>query len=172
MHSVKQAYCGFGLSYAHVVDSSHLYSRWLLFELNLSPHVGGYRESIECPPSSCTQHSASGMDEGQAARMQMQLRHNAEDLQSYLRELDSWEEEMRRKDESLRKEKPILKEVLSLGPGYLHIIASMQYRPLDCMQPFRLRYVTTPWRDRYHANLVSGVVQKQSPCGRTKQSKV
>ncbi len=51
------------------------------------------------------------MDKDQAGRMQMQLRHNAEDLQSYLCGLDSWEKEMKLKDESLRKKKPILKEV-------------------------------------------------------------
>ena len=43
--------------------------------------------------------------------MQLQLRQNSEDLQSFLRDLDSWEEEIKEKDEGLKRRKPILKEV-------------------------------------------------------------
>ena len=51
------------------------------------------------------------MNQEQAAIMQMQVRHNAEDLQDYLKGLESWEEEIKRKDSSLTRQKPILKEV-------------------------------------------------------------
>ncbi len=53
-----------------------------------------------------------GMDEGKAAAlMQVQVRRNAEDLQSYMKGLESWEEDIKKKDESLSRQKPILKEV-------------------------------------------------------------
>ena len=51
------------------------------------------------------------MNAQQAGLMQMQLRHNAEDLQGYLTDLQSWEEEIKEKDKNLSKQKPILKEV-------------------------------------------------------------
>ena len=44
--------------------------------------------------------------------MQLQLRHNAKDLQDYLRDLETWESEIKKKDDSLRRRKPILKEVV------------------------------------------------------------
>ena len=52
------------------------------------------------------------MDGSRAATMQLQLRHNAEDLQDYLRDLETWESEIKKKDDSLRRRKPILKEVV------------------------------------------------------------
>ena len=52
------------------------------------------------------------MDGSQATAMQLQLRHNAEDLQDYLRDLETWESEIKKKDDSLRRQKPILKEVM------------------------------------------------------------
>lgn len=51
------------------------------------------------------------MNAERAGLMQMQLRHNADELQSYLKDLQSWEEEIKEKDKSLSKQKPILKEV-------------------------------------------------------------
>ena len=51
------------------------------------------------------------MDEGRATLMQMQVRRNAEDLQSYLNDLESWEDIIKKKDEGLSRQKPILKEV-------------------------------------------------------------
>ena len=54
------------------------------------------------------------MDSSQAAAMQMQLRHNAGDLQDFLRDLETWEGEIKEKDDSLKKQKPILKEVISV----------------------------------------------------------
>lgn len=51
------------------------------------------------------------MNAQQAGMMQMQLRHNADDLQSYLKDLQSWEDEIKEKDRNLSKQKPILKEV-------------------------------------------------------------
>lgn len=68
------------------------------------------------------------MERDQAMRVQMQLRHNAEDLQSYLRELESWEEEMKLKDESLSKKKPILKEV---GGAIGHVSMSLCTRTAE-----------------------------------------
>ena len=65
------------------------------------------------------------MNAQQAGLMQMQLRHNAEDLQGYLKDLQSWEEEIKEKDRNLSKQKPILKEVqliydvATLGVGYV-----------------------------------------------------
>ena len=52
------------------------------------------------------------MDAKQAALMQMRIRNNAGDLQDYLKGLDSWEEQIKKKDASLSRQKPILKEVL------------------------------------------------------------
>ena len=54
------------------------------------------------------------MDGSRAAAMQLQLRQNAEDLQDYLRDLETWEGEIKKKDDSLRRQKPILKEVILL----------------------------------------------------------
>ena len=51
------------------------------------------------------------MNAERAGLMQMQLRHNADELQSYLKDLQSWEEEIKEKDKNLSKQKPILKEV-------------------------------------------------------------
>ena len=51
------------------------------------------------------------MDAEQAGLMQMQLCHNAEDLQTYLKDLQDWEDEIKEKDRNLSKQKPILKEV-------------------------------------------------------------
>lgn len=47
-----------------------------------------------------------------AGRMQNQLRQNNEELLDYLKGLESWEEEMREKDQSLSKNRSILKEVM------------------------------------------------------------
>lgn len=54
------------------------------------------------------------MDAKQAGLMQMRIRNNAGDLQDYLKGLEDWEEEMKKKDASLSKQKPILKQVLVL----------------------------------------------------------
>lgn len=51
------------------------------------------------------------MDAGKAAAMQMQVRRNAEDLQDFMKGLESWEEEIKEKDQNLSRQKPILKEV-------------------------------------------------------------
>jgi len=57
------------------------------------------------------------MDSSRATAMQMQLRHNTEDLQDFLRDLETWESEIKEKDNSLKKQKPILKEVILLFPA-------------------------------------------------------
>lgn len=51
------------------------------------------------------------MNAERAGMMQMQLRHNANELQSYLKDLQSWEDEIKEKDKNLSKQKPTLKEV-------------------------------------------------------------
>ena len=56
------------------------------------------------------------------ALMQLQLRQNSEDLQSFLRDLDSWEEEIKEKDEGLKRRKPILKEVGRDSQILFHVI--------------------------------------------------
>ena len=43
--------------------------------------------------------------------LQLNVRRNAEDLQDYLRDLNSWEEEIKHKDKLLTEQKPILKKV-------------------------------------------------------------
>lgn len=37
-----------------------------------------------------------------SVELQLQLRQNSEELQSFMRELDTWEADMRRRDEQLR----------------------------------------------------------------------
>ena len=51
------------------------------------------------------------MDPDPAGLMQMQLRQNNDELLDYLKGLDTWETEMKEKDQSLVKNKSILKEV-------------------------------------------------------------
>ena len=51
--------------------------------------------------------------------MQMQVKRNAEDLQNYLKDLDSWEDGIKKKDEGLSRRKPILKEVGHMKMHYL-----------------------------------------------------
>lgn len=53
------------------------------------------------------------MDAGRATLMQMQIKNNAEDLSDYLKGLECWEEEIKEKDSSLTRQKPILKEVIA-----------------------------------------------------------
>ena len=49
-----------------------------------------------------------------AGRMQTQLRNNNDELLDYLKGLESWEDEIRERDENLSKNKSILKEVCPL----------------------------------------------------------
>lgn len=42
------------------------------------------------------------MSGNKAAELQIQMRQNAEDLQSFMRELDGWEDEIKKKDQQLR----------------------------------------------------------------------
>ena len=46
-----------------------------------------------------------------ALRVQLNIRQNAEDLQDLLKDLDSWQDEMKAKDEELRHSKIITKQV-------------------------------------------------------------
>ena len=48
------------------------------------------------------------------AGLQMNLRQNNEELIDYIKGLDSWEKEMKEKDERFSKNKSILKEVKSI----------------------------------------------------------
>ena len=45
------------------------------------------------------------------ALLQLQVRQNSEDLQDYLRDLGNWEDEIKKKDAMLYKQKPVLKKV-------------------------------------------------------------
>ncbi len=54
---------------------------------------------------------ASYMDPEKAALMQMQIRNNASDLQDYLKDLETWETDVKKTDTSLSNQKSILKEV-------------------------------------------------------------
>lgn len=58
-----------------------------------------------------TQCCSASMDARRAASMQMQIKHNAEDLQNFMNGLESWEEDIKEKDLNLSRQKPILKEV-------------------------------------------------------------
>lgn len=44
------------------------------------------------------------MSGNKALELQIQMRHNAEDLQSFMKDLDSWEDEIKQKDQQLRSE--------------------------------------------------------------------
>ena len=44
--------------------------------------------------------------------MPILLKRNAEDMQGYLKGLDSWEDDMKKRDQLLKKQKPILKKVI------------------------------------------------------------
>ena len=44
--------------------------------------------------------------------LQMQLKRNNEDMKDMLQSLSSWEEEIKKRDELLQKQKPILKKVI------------------------------------------------------------
>ena len=46
-----------------------------------------------------------------AAGVQLNIRQNAEELQDVLKDLDSWQDEMKTKDEELRHSKIITKKV-------------------------------------------------------------
>ena len=60
------------------------------------------------------------------AGLQMQLRQNNEELTDYLKGLDDWEEEMKEKDQSLSRNKSILKEVI-LSTIYITILIIHYY---------------------------------------------
>ena len=44
--------------------------------------------------------------------IQLQLRRNAEELKDYLQDLGQWEDEIKKKEEYIIKQKPILKKVI------------------------------------------------------------
>lgn len=60
------------------------------------------------------------MDTIHAAQLQQQLKHNANEAQEFVKELGEWEDEIRQKDESLKKHKPILKQVSCLLSGAIN----------------------------------------------------
>ena len=62
------------------------------------------------------------MDARQAAEMQMLIRNNNEDLQDYMKGLETWEDEIRAKDSDLSRRKPILKEVVLLVVVWLLVV--------------------------------------------------
>jgi len=54
------------------------------------------------------------MSEDKMLELQMQVRRNQQDMLDYVRELDGWEEEMKRKEEQL-KQQPIPKNEVNLN---------------------------------------------------------
>lgn len=46
-----------------------------------------------------------------AALFQRTIKENSDDLHAFLADINSWEDEIKRKDELLSKQKPILKKV-------------------------------------------------------------
>lgn len=46
------------------------------------------------------------MDEGKFINLQCQMRQNQQDLHDYLRDLDTWSEEIKKEDDSLKKMPP------------------------------------------------------------------
>lgn len=55
------------------------------------------------------------------ALLQLQVRQNSEDLQDYLRDLGNWEDEIKKKDAMLYKQKPVLKKV----NHWCHVVLSV-----------------------------------------------
>lgn len=51
--------------------------------------------------------------------IQLQLRRNAEELKDYLQDLGQWEDEIKKKEEYIIKQKPILKKVICRKHGYV-----------------------------------------------------
>ena len=49
--------------------------------------------------------------------LQLQMKRNTEDLQDYLRDLGNWEDEIKKKDAMLHKQKPVLKKACSRKSG-------------------------------------------------------
>ena len=73
------------------------------------------------------------MDSIHAAQLQQQLRHNSNEVQSFVKELGDWEDQIKQKDESLKKNKPILKQVSFCGLAPLNadrhtMILSVSFR--------------------------------------------
>ncbi|XP_041112256.1 RNA polymerase II-associated protein 3-like [Polyodon spathula] len=54
--------------------------------------------------------------QNKAVELQLQMRQNAEELQDFMRDLGSWEKDIKKKDEELRKESGVEPEMQSLPP--------------------------------------------------------
>ena len=70
--------------------------------------------------------------------MQLRLRQNNDELQDYLRDLESWEEEIKSKDRDLSERRSILKDVGALRT--LTVTALVHY--FDCFKLTSFRYHT------------------------------
>ena len=55
-------------------------------------------------------------------KVQMNIRQNAEELQDIMKELNSWQDEMKIKDEDLRNSKTITKKVWGESVFQIHIV--------------------------------------------------
>lgn len=65
-----------------------------------------------------------------AVELQLQVKHNAEELQDFLRDLEHWEEDMQQKDLELRRQGGAPEEV---SEGSL-LMCSGTYLPSACVQ--------------------------------------
>ena len=70
--------------------------------------------------------------------MQLRLRQNNDELQDYLRDLESWEEEIKSKDRDLSERRSILKDVGAFRT--LTVTALVHY--FDCFKLTSFRYHT------------------------------
>ena len=84
--------------------------------------------------------------------LQLQMKRNTEDLQDYLRDLGNWEDEIKKKDAMLHKQKPVLKKACqSAHSTQLARSVSIKDLRLHCMRImqracFRLSsYLYTSW---------------------------
>ena len=64
---------------------------------------------------SASQSTSGGID---PTSFQLQMKHNNEELQDYLKDLGQWEDEIKKKEAFLLKQKPILKKVRLYQPSY------------------------------------------------------
>lgn len=63
--------------------------------------AGSRDEQITTCVFVCTEENSSVMSGNKGVELQVQMRQNAEDLQNFMKDLDSWEEDIKRKDQQL-----------------------------------------------------------------------
>lgn len=70
------------------------------------------------------------MSANKAVELQMQMRQNAEDLHNFMKELDSWEEDMKKKDEELRTENLAESQVRNIHFTSLSLCYSYKWKEM------------------------------------------